>query len=217
MKRKKKIKEPPKNPIAAEPRKNFFFLALPSIYWWIFILYCIIFGLALQYEGIAGDYIEPGMELLEGMKGAQDIAIAIVLCTIFAAIVLPILVIYYAIFFIIITFATPIELLCGNGFYISNWLMWLMLGAIILTVFGAIKFKMGEFMADSSYVSGYHWEITSVGDDTVTATKVEERSGGGEWILNVLLFIARMLIIAGAGWIIWIYKTVKKRKAKREE
>lgn len=212
MKRKKKIKEPPKNPIAAERRKNFFFLALPSIYWWIFILYCIIFGLTLQYE-CAADIPLLGFFQSDGPESAGAIV-----GTIFLAILaFPITAFCLIGFFFMIFIATPIELIEGRGFYISNWLMWLMLGAIILTVFGAIKFKMGEFMADSSYVSGYHWEITSVSDDTVTATKVEERSGGGEWILNVLLFIARMLIIAGAGWIIWIYKAVKKRKAKREE
>ena len=132
---------------------------------------------------------------------------------ILAIIALPITAICMLGFLFGILLETPYELIMGYGFYDSNWLMWLMIGSIVLTIIGAARFHLGEFMADSSYVSGHHWEF-SVSGDTVTATKVDEYSGGGEWIINLFLFLVRMLIIAFAGWIIFIYKIAKSKRNK---
>ena len=190
-------------------------LALPSIYWWVLILYCILFGFVLHYEDGFQDVLEAGVETMSAVVQGlmENIYLFIVVAIISSPIVLPLLGIYYAFLLVYATFATPIEFFSGNGFYFSNLLMGLMLSAIVLTVVGAVHFKLGRFVPGLS--SGYHWEV-AVSSDTVVATKVEHSSIDFAWLLNILLFLARVLLVALGGWIIFVAKTTKRIVNRKE-
>ena len=74
----------------------------------------------------------------------------------------------------------------------------------------AFKFKFGEFQEDSTRVTGYHYEIEyDSSTDKATAKKVEETEGGGEFLMNILLYLLRILIILFLGFILWGIQTIK--------
>ncbi|MGN0817544.1 MAG: hypothetical protein ACI4L9_01120 [Candidatus Coproplasma sp.] len=109
----------------------------------------------------------------------------------------------------------PIELF-KVGFNFDNFLVWLALVFIFIDFIGAFKFKFGKFQEDSTYISGSHYEATVESDDKVSIKEVNDYSGGGEWFLNIMLFILRMIIIALGGVIIFIVRVIKRHKYYKE-
>ena len=82
-------------------------LALPSIYWWVLILYCILFGFVLHYEDGFQDVLEAGVETMSAVVQGlmENIYLFIVVAIISSPIVLPLLGIYYAFLLVYATFA----------------------------------------------------------------------------------------------------------------
>lgn len=104
---------------------------------------------------------------------------------------------------------TPVLAIAGEPFAFGDWAIFALSVSTVLTIIGAFFFRLGEFQEDSSYVSGSHYEITFDSSGKGLPKKVNDYSGGGEWALNILLFIARMLLIEIGGIVIFIVRAVR--------
>ncbi len=93
--------------------------------------------------------------------------------------------------------------------------------AVLFAIIGAAKLRLFRFQEDSSYVSGSHYEITIDSDGKGTAKEVNDYSGGGEWILNIIIFFIRLWVVGLAGWLVFLIRyiihLVLQRRAKKEE
>lgn len=185
--------------------------AVPCIFWWFFVLY-IHFGY-FQIQGsetfmeIYNKFCEPISELFSGNIdiNAGHIILAIILFLIGWWIVI----LYFALFFLIIFFAIPIDMFF-SGFNFSNLLLWLSTVVFVLTIIAAVDFKLGHFLADTTHEVGHHYEAEyNDSDDKIKIKKVTDYEGGGEWILNVFLFLFRMILIAAFGLIIFFIRLKK--------
>ena len=78
------------------------------------------------------------------------------------------------------------------------------IGLIFLWIYAAAAmYHLGTFEADSTTYIGYHHEIHVVGDHFETK-KVNDYSGGGEWFLNILIYLGRLFILSTVGIILFI-------------
>lgn len=88
----------------------------------------------------------------------------------------------------------------------------------IITIVAAFKYKKGKYLEDSSQVTGYHYETTveSNGSEiTATTEKVTDYSGGGEWMINMWLFVWRVIQIGLGGVFIFGASVNEYRKNKK--
>ena len=191
--------------------KNFFRIGLPGILW-IIILCFFIFG-TYSFEAMFGpnspknitDLLGPLTELIS--YGIFPFLIWLLLFLVFGV---PLGVLCLILSTIIGFFQIPVVMITSQTFSFSYIILWLTCVAFIWTFIIAFKFKLDKMLKDSSYESGYHYEITYDADlEKATAKKVTDYSDGGEWILNILLFFLRIAVIIFLGFIIFIYQTVK--------
>ncbi len=102
-------------------------------------------------------------------------------------------------------FAVPCVTISGDCFGLGAWsplfglTLWLFCIALLWTHIYAFKFKLGSFQENSSYVSGSHYEIEFDNSGKGTIKKVNEYSGGGEWIVNTYIYWGRIFAILFCG------------------
>lgn len=182
----------------------FFLFFIPCVFWWFFVLY-IIFG-NFEFHAEPHSFLET---LKEGANIFHSIESGI-FKTIIMVIAFPLVVLYYVLWGIVTLFTIPVYFFI-DGFYFCNLLICLAIIVFILTFIGALKFKLGSFQQDSSHITGSHYEADVNSDGKIIVKEVEERSGGGEWIINMFLLFFRMIVIAVCGAILY-FKYTKTKK-----
>lgn len=191
--------------------KNFFRIGLPGIIW-VIVLVLSVFGL-FSFEEVDAPFIEePILMIINGIEkqpiGQLIIPLVVFLPFFFFIFLLYILLMVPCAFFQILQI--PLLLIfIEKSFSLSYFILWLAHIAFGISFISAFKFRLGQMLEDSSYESGYHYEITYDADlEKATAKKVTEYSGGGEWLRNILLFFLRIAVIMLFGIIIFIFQTV---------
>lgn len=200
--------------------KKFFLLCVPCVIFWASIIYFSFFEWEIT---ILGDtinkttlaiFIEGFIEAFIAFWGQPFMWIIgeiILLLPVIAGFA----VFAYGVIGVYCLFMIPYDAFV-EGIVIGHIFIWLMVISFPLTLVSAFKFELGKIEADSSYVSGYHYETEykECGGEVKAVTKeVAEYSGGGEWVHNLLIYILRIICIRIAGIIIFLIFWNKNKKA----
>ena len=195
--------------------KNFFRLAFPSLLWIVSL--CILFSIPSPSQldqTIAGSFYEFAIEQIQNFSETESVLFSILvllLCSPFYFV--------FLLFYIPTTaFSIPIKMVYLKAFSLFGFAFWILDLAIISAFFCANDFNLGTMREDTTYVSGEHYEIEfNASKDKATAKKVNEYSGGGEWITNALLYLLRMIVILFVGVVLFIVQTVKILKTPQSD
>ncbi len=194
--------------------KNFFRIGLPSILW-IFALCTLLFG---GFSTTNNELIEWLFTLIGAdiFSDNPEIGVIILRLLLYLAIS-PILIPLLGIFLTVIPIFIVSAIFWGDleNFSVDSYMLWLLAVAWIWSYISAFKFKFGKMLEDSSRKTGEHYEVEyDASSDTTTVKKVDEISGGFEWIINIILFFLRIPIIAFLGIIIFIIQTISFYRRK---
>lgn len=183
--------------------RAFLQFGVPGFYWWLFILYCAVYGMNPDYHGgAAQDLLEPLMNLGALAELGDALFLVIIAALIFIYVLIFLLAIYGAIVAITVIVSTPVQLF-EYGFHFDNWMLFGASIAAIWTVCSAFTFRFGEFKEDTTYISGHHYDVSMNWDDTIKVEKVNEYSDDGSFLFNILLLILRIIILVSMGPILF--------------
>lgn len=185
--------------------KDFITLALPNIIIVVFVLFCVIAGLSLQFDkgSASAEFLEIAGDMI-----ADGSVIMVIACIL----LLPITILFFTIFYIMTLFSIPIGFFL-YGFAFDNLIFWLFEISLVLLIFGAIRIRLGTWAEDYSYVSGVRYEISIDSNGKGTTKQSNIYSGDDGIFKNICLFLLRYIVVAIGGTVIFA-RRVKGRYAQ---